>query len=67
MAKKTAPTINPAALFWLAAAYHLLTLVADGEAVAANWRRYQRTRAGADFLRLLLAEGVFIKDLGLAA
>jgi len=65
MAKaKTAPA---GAAVVVLTVYHALALLADAETVAENWRRYQRTGSGADFLRLLLAEGVFIKDLGLGA
>ena len=63
---KTKPAPAGAAVV-LVTVYHALALLVDAETVAENWRRYQRTGLGADLLRLLLAEGVFIKDLGLAA
>lgn len=47
------------------AAYHVAAIIKDAEAVAANWRRYNSQPTMNNFIRLLLAEGVFIADLGL--
>jgi hypothetical protein len=51
--------------FWLAAAYHLSTLVADTEAYLANLRRFGAKPTGWNLVRVLIAEGVLLKDLGL--
>lgn len=64
MAKKTTvpgATITAGVLL----AYHLLSLAKDAETWQTNLKRYQADRTPANLLRLLLAEGVFIRDLGL--
>lgn len=64
MAKKTTvpgATITAGVLF----AYHVASLVKDAETWRTNLKRYQADRTPANLLRLLLVEGVFVKDLGL--
>lgn len=64
MAKKT--TLSGATLTaGVLLAYHLLSLMKDAESWETNRKRYQADPTTANLLRLLLAEGVFIKDLGL--
>jgi hypothetical protein len=62
MAKKT--TVSGLAAGVLLA-YHLLSLVKDAESWETNRKRYRADPSTVNLLRLLLAEGVFIKDLGL--
>lgn len=44
--------------------YHLIALAVDAERWQVNNRRYQAVPNRANLLRLLLAEGVLIKDVG---
>lgn len=64
---KQKPMLDPTVLFWLTVGYHVFALVKDEESFVANWRNYKARPTGANLVRLLVAEGVFIKDLGLAA
>ncbi|WP_369037827.1 hypothetical protein [Streptomyces adonidis] len=45
----------------------MLTLISDLENCAKNLHAYRARPTGNNLIRLLLAEGVFIKDLGLGA
>lgn len=65
MAGKKTPLINPGALVVLSALYHAAALAVDAESVAANLKRFNANPTWANLARALLAEGVFIKDLGL--
>ncbi|SEM21637.1 hypothetical protein [Streptacidiphilus jiangxiensis] len=65
MAKQTTPGVTPVAMAF--ALYHLVTIVIDAETCMNNLRAYQARQSGANLARLLLAEGVLIKDLGLGA
>ena len=64
MAKKTPSLLNLAPLVVL---YHLVAVVKDLESWQANCKRFAADPDLANLLRLLLAEGVLIKDLGLPA
>lgn len=44
--------------------YHVLAAMADAETVHTNFIRYKARRTLPNLRRLLLAEGVFISDLG---
>ncbi len=61
-AKTSTPTIVGAILL----GYHLLAAWKDAEQAAANWQRYKQDPTFNNLLRALLAEGIFIEDLGLA-
>ena len=65
MSKKSPAGIGPAAVVF--ALYHALTLITDLETCARNVRAYRSSPTGNNLVRLLLAEGVFIQDLGLGA
>ena len=60
------PMINPSVLVILAAVYHVCTLAADTEAYVKNLRRLGANPNLANLIRVVVAEGVLIKDLGLA-
>jgi hypothetical protein len=63
--KNAAPSLDPKLLVVAYAVYHVAALIKDFEACVRNWNNYKKDRSGANLLRLALAEGVFIKDLGL--
>jgi hypothetical protein len=65
MAKKPSPMFDPKALTLLALLYHLAALAKDFEACEENWNNYKTNPTGANLVRLAVAEGVFIRDLGL--
>lgn len=65
MPKKSAPMLDPRLLALIVAAYHVAALVKDFETCQQNWNNYKKNPTGANLVRLALAEGVFIKDLGL--
>lgn len=44
--------------------YHLVTFAMDEERWQVNRRRYQANPNRANLIRLLVAEGVLIKDIG---
>lgn len=48
----------------LAAAWHIASLVSDAERYGANWRRWQVAPTMANLIKLLVAEGVLIEDIG---
>lgn len=60
MTAKQAAGVAAAVLF----VYHLVALAKDDQRWHANRRRYQANPNRANLLRLLLAEGVLIKDIG---
>lgn len=60
------PMINPSVLVVLAAVYHACTFAADAEAYVKNLRRLGADPSMANLIRVVVAEGVLIKDLGLA-
>lgn len=65
---KAKPSTKPVTIVGIVAAlYHGLALLADAEQVKANWQRYNQNPTGNNLLRALLAEGIFIEDLGLGA
>lgn len=58
------PMLNPTILF-LVALYHVGTLIADTETYVANVRRFGANPTIPNFIRVVAAEGVLIKDLNL--
>ncbi|MFE5082923.1 hypothetical protein [Streptomyces mirabilis] len=66
MPKRSTVALGPAAavVFTL---YHALTVISDLETCAQNVRVHRARPTGSNLVRLLFAEGVFIKDLGLGA
>ncbi|MGW9030046.1 hypothetical protein ACWGQ5_39315 [Streptomyces sp. NPDC055722] len=66
MPKRSPAELGPAAVL-VFTLYHVLTLVSDLESCAKNLHAYRARPTGNNLIRLLLAEGVFIKDLGLGA
>ena len=46
-------------------AYHVGTFIADAGRCAANVRRFVAKPSGLNLVRVLVAEGVLLKDLGL--
>ncbi|MET7656997.1 MULTISPECIES: hypothetical protein [unclassified Streptomyces] len=65
MPKRSAVALGPAAVVFTL--YHALTLLSDLQACTQNLRAYRARPTVSNLARLLLAEGVFIKDLGLGA
>jgi hypothetical protein len=47
-----------------ALAWHVASLVQDAERYRLNLARWRAAPTGSNLLRLLIAEGVLIKDLG---
>ena len=45
--------------------YRVGTFIADAERCAANTRRFVAKPSGLNLIRVLVAEGVLLKDLGL--
>lgn len=66
MPKRTTAQLGPAAVV-VFALYHALTLISDLETCTQNLRAYRARPTRNNLVRLLLAEGVFISDLGLGA
>ena len=48
----------------LAAVWHVASIISDAERYQANWSRWQAAPTPANLIRLLVAEGVFIDDIG---
>ncbi|MGX5183068.1 hypothetical protein ACWKT5_09640 [Streptomyces avermitilis] len=63
MTKSSAAHLGPATVIF--ALYHALTLISDLETCRQNLRIYRARPTGNNLVRLLVAEGVFIRDLGL--
>lgn len=57
--------VDPQLVFWALLAYHVITLIADTEKYVANVRRFVATPSAWNLVRVLIAEGVILKDLGL--
>lgn len=64
MAKTKTPGV-PTIVGVVLLGYHLLAVAKDAEQAAANWQRFNANPSVNTFLRLLLAEGVLVEDLGL--
>lgn len=62
MAKKSpvSPTLVAGALF----VYHVVALMKDAERWSANLKQYRAQPDAGNFVRLLLAEGILLKDVG---
>ena len=63
--KNSTPMLDPRLLAFIVAAYHVAALIKDFETCKQNWNNYKKDPTGANLVRLAVAEGVFIKDLGL--
>jgi len=57
--------LNPSVLIFLAAVYHACTLAADTEAYMKNLQRFGANPNLPNLIRVVIAEGVLIEDLGL--
>lgn len=62
MAKKTTGAVGIVGMSFVA--LHLLAALADLEQCKANLNRWQANPTVANLIKLALAEGVLIKDLG---
>jgi hypothetical protein len=60
------PMVNPTLLIIVAALYHAYTLKQDTETYLNNLRRFGANPTIPNLIRVVVAEGVVIKDLGLS-
>jgi hypothetical protein len=48
----------------IAAVWHAAAIIKDAERYQANWARWQATPTAGNLIRLLVAEGILVRDIG---